>query len=86
MQPVKTCLSNFYNHGGTRSGHLGKIFLLGDCQLYEISEPVIKEDSVQISDLISVLHGTMMVFRKQYGFGRAIAVLQIGVMKHKLTP
>ncbi|MHA2142883.1 MAG: peptide deformylase [Candidatus Thorarchaeota archaeon] len=57
------------------------ILLLGDPRLYEVSEPVVKEELPTIQSTIQDLHDTMMEFRRKYGAGRAIAAPQIGVMK-----
>ena len=57
------------------------ILLLGNPQLYEVSEPVMKEERSSIHSTVQDLHDTMMDFRRMYGAGRAIAAPQIGVMK-----
>ncbi|MFX0055617.1 MAG: peptide deformylase [Promethearchaeota archaeon] len=57
------------------------ILLLGNPTLYEISEPVEKEDLSNVESICRELHDTMMEFRSKYGAGRAIAAPQIGVMK-----
>ncbi|MHA2021430.1 MAG: peptide deformylase [Candidatus Thorarchaeota archaeon] len=57
------------------------ILLLGNPRLYEVSEPVLKEDLSIVRSIIQDLHETMMEFRRKYGAGRAIAAPQIGVMK-----
>ena len=58
-----------------------QILLLGNPQLYGISELVCPEEVEAVRDLVSDLHDTLMDFRNQYGVGRAIAAPQIGVMK-----
>jgi peptide deformylase len=58
-----------------------QILLLGNPQLYGISEFVRPEEIDDIRGVVSDLHDTLMEFRNQYGVGRAIAAPQIGVMK-----
>jgi len=58
-----------------------EILLLGNPQLYEVSEPVTTSDLVRLPQIVQDLHDTMMDFRRKYGSGRAIAAPQIGVMK-----
>ncbi|MGD9381950.1 MAG: peptide deformylase [Candidatus Thorarchaeota archaeon] len=58
-----------------------EILLLGNPRLYEVSEPVLKEDIAIVQSVIQDLHETMMEFRHKYGAGRAIAAPQIGVLK-----
>jgi peptide deformylase len=57
------------------------ILLLGNPRLYEVSEPVLKEEISKVQSVIQDLHETMMEFRRKYGAGRAIAAPQIGVLK-----
>lgn len=58
-----------------------EILLLGNPKLYEISEPVQKNELESLSSVIEDLHDTMSDFRQKYGAGRAIASPQIDVMK-----
>ncbi|MGY5879391.1 MAG: peptide deformylase [Candidatus Thorarchaeota archaeon] len=58
-----------------------EILLLGNSQLYEVSEAVRESELDTIPYIVQDLHDTMMEFRNQYGVGRAIAAPQIGVMK-----
>lgn len=58
-----------------------EILLLGNPQLYKVSDIVTTSDLDKIPQIIQDLHDTMMSFRKRYGAGRAIAAPQIGVMK-----
>ena len=58
-----------------------EVLLLGNPKLYEISEPVKRDELKAIGDVIPDLHDTLMDFKKKYGTGRAIAAPQIGVMK-----
>ena len=61
-----------------------QILLLGNPQLYGISESVRHEELQDIHELVSDLHDTLMHFRNRYDAGRAIAAPQIGVMKRLL--
>ncbi len=61
-----------------------KILLLGDPQLYEISQEVKKEDVQELGLVVTALHEALMDFRAQYKRGRAIAAPQIGVQKRVL--
>jgi peptide deformylase len=61
-----------------------QILSLGNPQLYEESEPVLKKEIETMQSVVVDLRDTMMNFRKQYGVGRAIAAPQIGVMKRLL--
>lgn len=58
-----------------------EILLLGNPRLYEVSEPLTREETGIVSGLVEDLHDTMMDFKDRYGAGRAIASPQIGVMK-----
>jgi len=58
-----------------------QILQLGNFRLYQISQPVRKEEMEFMRSVVVDLHDTLMDFRKQYGAGRAIAAPQIGVMK-----
>lgn len=58
-----------------------EILLLGNPQLYKVSEDVKQSELESLRPVIQDLHDTMMNFRAQYGAGRAIAAPQIGVMK-----
>lgn len=58
-----------------------EILLLGNPELYEISE-VVKEDELpKVEVIVNNLHDTLIDFRIKYGAGRAIAAPQIGVKK-----
>lgn len=57
------------------------IRLLGDEQLYEMSEEVRREEVHLVERTIIDLHDTLMDYREKYGAGRAIAAPQIGVKK-----
>ena len=58
-----------------------EILLLGNPKLYEVCEPVGKEELHTFNSTVQDLHDTLMHFREQHGAGRAIAAPQIGVMK-----
>ncbi len=58
-----------------------QLLLLGNPQLYELSEIVRDTEIEGIAPLVEDLHDTLMDFRKRFGLGRAIASPQIGVMK-----
>lgn len=58
-----------------------EILLLGNPQLYIVSEDIKQSELESLKPIIQDLHDTMMAFRVQYGAGRAIAAPQIGVMK-----
>ncbi len=58
-----------------------EILLLGNPQLYKVSEDVKQSELESLRPIIQDLHDTMMAFRIRYGAGRAIAAPQIGVMK-----
>jgi peptide deformylase len=58
-----------------------EILLLGIPKLYEICEPVKKDELDTLDPIIQDLHDTLMCFRKQHGAGRAIAAPQIGVAR-----
>lgn len=57
------------------------ILLLGNPQLYAISEPVLENEVPSLMPSVTDLHDTLMAFRETYGAGRAIAAPQIGVKK-----
>ncbi|MDW7669422.1 MAG: peptide deformylase [Bacillota bacterium] len=58
-----------------------EILLLGNPELYEISEPVQKYELPEVEVIVNNLHDTLIDFRNKYGAGRAIAAPQIGVKK-----
>ncbi len=57
------------------------VLLLGDPRLYEVCEPVRRDEVAGLGPAIRDLHDTLLDFRSRYGAGRAIAAPQIGVMK-----
>lgn len=56
-----------------------EILLLGNAQLYELSEEVQKGEN--LTELIQNLRDTLLDYRNKYHAGRAIAAPQIGVKK-----
>ncbi len=58
-----------------------QVLLLGHPKLYEVCEPVRREEIGGLEPVIQDLHDTLFDFRRKYGVGRAIAAPQIGVMK-----
>jgi peptide deformylase len=58
-----------------------EILLLGNPKLYEVCEPIRREDLHALIPAVQDLHDTLMRFREQCGVGRAIAAPQIGIMK-----
>ncbi len=60
------------------------ILLLGNPKLYQVSTPVLPEDSVILPQLEADLHDTLMEYRRVHHAGRAIAAPQIGVRKRVL--
>ena len=57
------------------------ILLLGDPRLYQLCEEVQKEDISHLEMWKMKMHHAMEDIRKTYGFGRAIAAPQLGIMK-----
>lgn len=61
-----------------------EILLLGNEELYQISEPVKPDETETLKSVVQDLHDTLMDFREKYHAGRAIAAPQIGVKKRLL--
>jgi peptide deformylase len=57
------------------------VLLLGNPQLYKVSEEISESELGLISTTTQDLHDTLMDFRDRYNAGRAIAAPQIGVLK-----
>ena len=57
------------------------ILLLGNPELYRVSQPIRKYEVSGLSEVVKDLHDTLMDFKKRHGVGRAIAAPQIGVKK-----
>jgi peptide deformylase len=60
---------------------LDDLLLLGDPRLYQVCEPVLKDELPLVRDWVDDLHSVMQQIRKRYNFGRAIAAPQLGIMK-----
>lgn len=60
---------------------LDDILLLGNPKLYQLSEPIQKEELPLVKGWARDLHEVMEAIRAEYGFGRAIAAPQLGIMK-----
>ncbi len=60
---------------------LADLLLLGDPRLYETCSPILPEESHLVEGWVADLHNVMQEVRAQYGFGRAIAAPQLGIMK-----
>jgi len=58
-----------------------KVLLLGDPELYEVCNPVRREELQTLPSIVEDLHDTLFDFRERYHAGRAIAAPQIGVRK-----
>ena len=58
-----------------------KILLVGDQKLYEISSKVDWEELEELRPVFDDMFDCIKGIRRDYGFGRAIAAPQIGVMK-----
>jgi len=61
-----------------------EILKLGNPQLYEVSEPITKDEAEDVKVWVRDLHDTLMAYREEYGAGRAVALPQIGVKKRML--
>lgn len=57
---------------------------IGDPQLREISQPIIKFDSKELRELEQDLKDTLLSFRKKTGYGRGISAIQIGIPKRAI--
>lgn len=60
---------------------LSDLLLLGDPRLYEVCTPIVPEEKLLVADWVADLHNVMQEVRAKYGFGRAIAAPQLGIMK-----
>lgn len=60
---------------------LSDLLLLGDPRLYEICTLIVPEEKPLVADWVADLHNVMQEVRAKYGFGRAIAAPQLGIMK-----
>ncbi len=64
---------------------INDILLLGDPRLYQIAEPVRKEEIPEITPVFLKMAGVVRQFREHYGAGRAIAAPQLGVLKRMIV-
>lgn len=60
---------------------LKDLLLLGDERLYEVSEPIEKDELPLVKNWVADFHNVMQEIREKYNFGRAIATPQLGIMK-----
>jgi peptide deformylase len=60
---------------------LTDLLLLGDPRLYQTCDPVLPEELPLIPGWVADLDNVMQEVRQKYGFGRAIAAPQLGIMK-----
>ena len=60
---------------------LDDLLLLGDPRLYEVCEPVLKEELPLVKNWIADMYNVIQQIRERYHFGRAIAAPQLGIMK-----
>ncbi|AXE16993.1 peptide deformylase [Runella rosea] len=60
---------------------LADLLLLGDPRLYETCSPILPEEKPLVKSWVADLHNVMQEVRAKYGFGRAIAAPQLGIMK-----
>jgi len=60
---------------------LADLLLLGDLRLYETCEPILREELPLVPGWVADLDNVMHEVRAKYGFGRAIAAPQLGIMK-----
>jgi len=58
-----------------------EILLLGNPELYEVSEEVKKEELEELRPVFEDMFDCIKGIRRDYGFGRAIAAPQIGLKK-----
>jgi len=60
---------------------LADLLLLGDARLYQTCDPVMPEECPLVAGWVADLDNVMHEVRQKYGFGRAIAAPQLGIMK-----
>ena len=60
---------------------LNDLLLLGDPRLYQVCNPVLKDELPLVKDWVADMHNVMQEIRERYHFGRAIAAPQLGIMK-----
>ena len=60
---------------------LSDLLLLGDPRLYQICQPIEADEKHLVQEWVADLHHVMQEVQAKYGFGRAIAAPQLGIMK-----
>jgi peptide deformylase len=60
---------------------LADLILLGDSRLYQTCEEVLESELAEVKNWVEDLDNVMSEVRAKYGFGRAIAAPQLGIMK-----
>jgi peptide deformylase len=60
---------------------INDLLLLGNPQLYQVSEPVSESELKQVPIWVADLDNVMKEIRQRYNFGRGIAAPQLGIMK-----
>ncbi|MCB9270593.1 MAG: peptide deformylase [Lewinellaceae bacterium] len=60
---------------------LDAILLLGDPRLRQVCEPVVPAEIAALQPWFDRMHQLILLFRKTYGRGRAIAAPQVGLLK-----
>jgi peptide deformylase len=60
---------------------LADLILLGDSRLYQTCEEVLVSEQAEVKNWVEDLDNVMSEVRAKYGFGRAIAAPQVGIMK-----
>lgn len=58
-----------------------ELVYLGDPRLYQICEAVRLDELQEIEGWTARMHRVILAIRERYGFGRAIAAPQLGIMK-----
>jgi peptide deformylase len=57
------------------------LLLLGDPRLYQVCDPVLEAELPLVKGWVAGMDDVMKGIRAKYGFGRAIAAPQLGIMK-----
>jgi len=57
------------------------VLLLGNPKLYQVCDPIKRDELELLKPVITDLQDTLLDFRKRYNTGRAITAPQIGIMK-----
>lgn len=60
---------------------LNDLLLLGDSRLYQVCEPIEISELHLVCGWVEDMDNVMKEIRTEYGFGRAIAAPQLGIMK-----